>query len=202
MRNLVNKEKLKAISKRHTPESPFLVDLFNEFSHSNIIYCVLRNYEGLPYNLRSSDLDILVSPEHSDITLESIRKIARKHHAYLCIFKKNYDLYAVYVFGKTEEEFHWGVPIDLAMNLHWKGLDFYNIEHVFLNTFVQRGINVASSYDAYIITLLKEMLHNGRLSEKYKKKVSGIFKLRPAIVVKIFDRVINATAKSTASLFK
>ena len=41
-------------------QSEFLKNLFNKFHERKIKYCILRNYEGLPEKMTSSDVDILV----------------------------------------------------------------------------------------------------------------------------------------------
>jgi len=55
-----------------TAEAPFLRELFKTLNNRQVKYCVLRNYETLPYSLDGSDLDILVT------SLKDLSKKGRK----------------------------------------------------------------------------------------------------------------------------
>lgn len=57
------------------PTSSFLTCIFNAFNRSNVRYCVLRNYEGLP-NKVGNDLDIFVHPQDVLNAVAIVDKVA------------------------------------------------------------------------------------------------------------------------------
>ena len=60
------------------PES-FCTDLFKSLNSKNWRYAVLRNYDGLPKNNSSKDIDIIIDKEKKKILNRFITKIAKKH---------------------------------------------------------------------------------------------------------------------------
>jgi hypothetical protein len=58
--------------------SDFLVNIFKKFKKKSIEYVVLRNYEKLPFDNDSKDVDILIKPSTIDNTLNLILKEAKE----------------------------------------------------------------------------------------------------------------------------
>ena len=169
----------KLVALRKAEEKSFLVDMFHFLNGSGIRYCVLRNCEGLPWDLLGSDLDLLVDPVDQCKVVEALRRLVKKHRAYATIFKKSEGLLAIYIFGTNSQKISWGVPIHLNVSLRWRGLTYYNVNDVLTRAVSQHGVMAADTIDTNMIGVLKELIINSRLRGNYLENIIGEYKLGP-----------------------
>jgi thymidylate kinase len=199
----------------HTPETPFLVDLFSALNASGIDYCVLRNYEGLPYDLQGSDLDILVSPQHLSRSIQIVLATARQNNGFAIWREWNDYLRALFhCSGMAGEGNRWGVHIDLFTANNWRGLDYYPCDQVLSRSVYRNGIRVADGCDANLIAFLSRLLHTGgthkdylpraaaafgRLTEQARLQISETFGKHMEVLIRVLETqdltVLEAVAK-------
>ena len=61
-----------------TATTEILQSLFREFEQRNVPYCVLRNYERLPYEV-GNDIDVLIEEASQDLVAGIVQECAEKH---------------------------------------------------------------------------------------------------------------------------
>lgn len=159
-----------------TPEAAFLVDLFKALSQSAIDYCVLRNYNGLPYDLKGSDIDILLRQEGVKTVRALIIATAKKHKGFAVWRELNdYLLGYFHCFGKCDNGIRWGVHIDLVIAIRWHGLDYYSSDQVLSRAVMRHGVRVANVHDANLIAFLNKLLHGGSDTKNYGPAAATAF---------------------------
>jgi thymidylate kinase len=158
--SIIEKEKEGAhVAVTETAETAFLVDLFKTFSQAEINYCVLRNYDGLPYDLRGSDLDILLRPDSVCRARRLIVATAYKHSGFAVWRELNdYNIGYFCCSGTDHKGRRWGVHIDLMIAFRWHGLDYYSSDHVLSRVVTRHGVRVANACDANLTAFLDKVL--------------------------------------------
>jgi len=162
-----------AQEKYQSPEAPFLWELFQKLNDARIAYCVLRNYESLPYDLDGSDVDMLVAKEKFDAAHQILQSVALRFGG-RCICSYKVSASVLRFIGKND--IWWGVAIDMFPNLDYKQVDFFCAKKVIANSQDYRGIRVANSTDASITSFLKECLANLKSRKNYYIEASEAYK--------------------------
>lgn len=152
------------------PESFFLKLLFAVMGARNIRYAVLRNYETLPYSVGGSDLDILVHPDDAvqatEIVFTAIEQAGGVPIG--CVQTTGFlKVFALGSFAPDGTQWAWwGLRLDMSFGLTFEGavslLDWpCDVKES------RNGIVVLPHHLADVLGVLKELLHNDRLPERY-----------------------------------
>ena len=150
------------------PEGDFLETLFSALNGSGINYAVMRNYHSLPLSAGGSDLDILVNAHDQDelhrVLLESVDLVG----AVLLGTSQSVGLWKAFILGSNPEFASpwWGLRIDVNVGLFYKGLALLDVEYP-LPISTYRSINVLADGFAGVLGVLKEVLNNGKIPERY-----------------------------------
>jgi len=184
------------------PEGAFLVDLFSAFNESSIDYCVLRNYDGLPYDLRGSDLDILLTINFLERAIHIIGAMARKHNGFAVWREWNDCLHVVLSSGICDNGEKWGVHIDLFTALRWKGLDYYQSDRVLSRAFLKNRVRVASDMDSSLISFLKEILHCSRTRKDYAPSAAVAYRKSPFSIKKELELIFGRQVETLVMLLE
>jgi thymidylate kinase len=150
------------------PEGVFCVDFFKALRESNILYCVLRNYDQLPYRIPGHDIDILVAREQLPVCERAVEKCAKEHNARVICLDLTQDDVTMCVVGRTDGEF-WAVTVDFQASLAWKGMEFFNSADVLNHAEVRDGIRKASREDCLTIAVLNDAVRTGRIKDRYRE---------------------------------
>lgn len=164
------------MSEELQPENEFLRELFDELNHNDLGYCVLRNYESLPYNLGGSDLDLAVLPEHKQMVADIVLDIAQRQGG-VAITDYVSSGRMIRLLGCNGGTW-WGAAVDLFWKMEYKGVEYIPTKRVIERASDYRGIKVAGDYDASLIALVKELLSNGKTRKDYFPEVVKIYRER------------------------
>lgn len=176
-------------------ETPFLVELFHRLNKAKVKYCVLRNYQGLPYDLAGSDIDVLVDQKSLNRVIEIMNDVASLHGG-RCISQCSVTTVIYRLCGKdSNHRIWWGVAIDVYPKLEQRQVEFFDAESVLDNRQVYREINVAFSADAAMISFLKECLANGKSRKNYQKEASIAYVAN----TKRYDQILQASFGSAVA---
>jgi len=154
----------------YPPEAYFLKELFKELNESSIKYCVLRNHEGLPYDLRGHDLDLLVEKKAIKHASSLITQIAKKTNGFAVWRDWNDYMRLFHCSGKINNQKRWGVHIDILTAIRWHGCDYYSSKQVLSRAKVVNGIFVAEDADSKIIAFLDKLFIKGFASYLYASR--------------------------------
>lgn len=145
--------------------SVLLNGLFALLHSGRIDYAVMRNYDGLPDSVGSSDLDILVEPSQSDDAIRLIRQAIREAGGVPIGISRTAALVKICAFGRVSPGGGrwWGLRIDVNLQLTYcgVGLDVRDILTRFARTC--REIRVLHPGAAALLALVKELVHNRRI---------------------------------------
>ena len=149
-----------------------LTEFLHALNKNSIRYFILRNYERLPENNESKDVDIIIEPGKYKETHNILLKIYKSHfltNYYDVKFEKAHCCYAMNV----DENFY--IHIDLIEGYANKGFEIFSFNELYENTLDYKFFKVLNpSYDAAMLLLYK-VIGVGELKECYKDKILNIY---------------------------
>lgn len=156
-----------AKKKEHiSPERDFLFSLFKMLKDKGIHYAVMRNYHALPNSLDSSDLDILVEERKRKQILLVLGQCVEKNWGAAIGVVRQRGFAKIFLFGG--KHWNWGARLDITFRSVYGSVALMLDENVaFRHGFQHNGVSVMSMEDAAVLGVLKELLHNDRLPERY-----------------------------------
>ena len=107
-----------------SPETPFLIKLFQRFEKQTIDYCVLRNHTTLPTSHGGSDIDILFSPACFQIANRIISDTACDCGGCFISEIRAHRVISRSFCGCTQGEW-WGVRFDTFSYVGTNGCDIF-----------------------------------------------------------------------------
>lgn len=141
----------------------FLTIFFEDLLNKKIRYCVLRNYEKLPFSTGGSDLDILIHKEDLDRFYKTFRHIIEKENLKVVSFIKS-DSCPKYCIMSSE----WGLQIDVFMGgVYFGKKEIIPAKLLFNYTLNHNNVKVLDDKTGSLLALLKEILNNKTCKEKY-----------------------------------
>ena len=146
--------------------SDFLVNIFKKFKKNSIEYVILRNYEKLPYDNDSKDVDILIKPSTIDNTLNLILKEA-KELGYKCIWLNPLDYLVGLVLAKIENGIIYSIKIDLFIGLKWRGIEYINSDLILSKQIPYKEFFVPSKESEAFIMIMYYILYAKGIRDKY-----------------------------------
>ena len=141
----------------------FLTQFFSLLNKNSIDYFVYGEYRYLPRDTGSSDIDIVVNCDDIELFDSIIKKTVNDGSVVLAAFYKN-PTTKFYRFITKE----WGVQIDVFFcGLRYKGCEYF--PHHYLKKYIieHNSIKVLSLEKGFYVGFFKEVIHNGRVKEKY-----------------------------------
>ncbi|SKB74123.1 Thymidylate kinase [Salegentibacter holothuriorum] len=150
--------------------SDLLTGFFHEINHQNIEYAVLRNYEGLPYKIKSKDVDIVVNPTSLYKTEEILLHTAKKF-GYQLIWSNHLDYLRGFSLVKLENNKVFSVKIDLFFGFKWHGCTYLNHDLIFDNINYYNDIKVPNKGHEALIMIVYYVLYAKRIDEKYHDEI-------------------------------
>ena len=146
--------------------SDFLVNIFKKFKKNSIEYVILRNYEKLPYDNDSTDVDILIKACTIDNTFNLILKEA-KELGYNCIWLNPLDYLVGLVLAKIENGIIYSIKIDLFIGLKWRGIEYINSDLILSKQIPYKEFFVPSKESEAFIMIMYYILYAKGIRDKY-----------------------------------
>jgi thymidylate kinase len=154
----------------------FLTYYLNKLLFRKIPYCILRNYEGLPQNNFSNDIDILIRPGDKFIAIKELLNIDDIKITECC---ERANVTSLFIYGVNWGANYHAIQIDLITALNWKGLPYLHVENVMEKAGLLRNsidiiITPYPPHEA-IISFFSSFLVGGWIEKRYQSKVRIIF---------------------------
>ena len=146
--------------------SDFLVNIFKKFKKKSIEYVVLRNYEKLPYDNDSKDVDILIHQKDINYSLTFVLKEA-KELGYNCIWLNPLDYLVGLVLAKIENGIIYSIKIDLFIGLKWRGIEYINSDLILSKQIPYKEFFVPSKESEAFIMIMYYILYAKGIRDKY-----------------------------------
>lgn len=169
-------------------------ELIKNFHKAGIRYFILRNYEGLPNQNTSKDVDIIIDPmkirRANDIIVEIYRQHGFTHH-YLVRFSWVYCWHAMDIIN------HQSIHIDLIAGYRMKGYEVFTFDELYAQTIEYKNFRVLNRYyEGLMVFIYKQFGYkNPILKQEYKDIISYIYKTYPEFekdLYKIIGRDVSA----------
>jgi thymidylate kinase len=154
----------------------FLTNFLKKLKDIKIPYCILRNYEGLPRNNFSNDIDILIRPGDKFVAIKELLNFDDIKITECC--ERSY-VTSLFIFGVNWGKNYHAIQLDLVTALNWKGLPYLNVEQVIKESRPSdNSIDIIMTpYPPHeaIISFFSSYLIGGWIKTKYQPKVRKIF---------------------------
>lgn len=145
-----------------------------------MFYCVLRNHEKLPEWVEN-DVDIWCDNAHRNDLYAIVERLALTLNCILSYAPRltlrgegNYFLI------KLNKEMVQVIHVDVWVYVHWKGICYVDESHVRRHLiYTDRGFYTLPYGIEASINLLKDLLHHGKVKEKYKSIIQEYSKEDP-----------------------
>lgn len=202
--------------KRH---GEILQDLITAFKNADIKYFILRNYEMLPNENTSKDVDIIIEPSKIKAANIIIQQVYKQHnltHKYLVRFTW------VYCWHGMDIRNHLSIHIDLIAGYRMKGYEVFSFDELYQQTMEYNGFRVLNRYyEGLMVFIYKQFGYkNPPLKQEYKDIIYTTYCQNPqfttdlqtivgqplakniteAIAVKNFDKMLSYSQQLTVKL--
>lgn len=148
-----------------------LLKLFFDYLNINKIdYVILRNYEGLPKNNVSKDVDILINSYYHTEAAELLKQTAQELK-YQLIWKNKLDYLYGFAFVKRVGDEIYSVKIDLFEGLKWHGCFYINQNYIFKNKIDYNGFKVPNKGHEAFIMIVYYLLYAKKIKQKYHELI-------------------------------
>jgi len=158
-----------------SPEAKLLNKLFHDLNDSGLSYAVMRNYELLPRSAGGSDLDLLIDPKQEQLIMDCISASIRSADGVSIGRVDTVGLTKIFAFGQPDnkDDPWWGLRLDICKGVVYRGSHDLMEETVYTEHVKEHdGIKVLSSDLAAVVGVMKEVLHNGRIGDRYINEAS------------------------------
>lgn len=159
-------------------EETFLKAFFGFLNKREIPYYVLRNYDGLPETVKGSDLDLWLAPFYKNLFMKALFKALSETGGVVLGEVKIVGYLKYSVLGKNNicPKHWWGLSLDLFFGVYYGGVVplFNPIGPEKNQDFGKETICKLPEPVACSLGALKELLHNGKLPQKYLEPVKGL----------------------------
>jgi thymidylate kinase len=155
-------------------------------------YFILRNFEGLPHNNVSKDVDIIIAPGSYESASKILHSVLRKY---------GISSYRVVKYERVRCWF--GIDIDKNFSIHIdliegylsRGFEVFSFDVLYQNTEEYNGFKVLNNtYDA-IMLLYYKVIGTKQLQDQYQKKIASTYKKES----KTFNAILNSTLGNRCS---
>lgn len=142
----------------------FLTHFFGTLNKENLDYFVFGEYACLPQDTGGSDIDIFVSIHDTPAILSILRTMIDANDIQLAsYYYSSNPNWFVRLITST-----WGVQIDFFGGAHvWKTACYYRPDFLRSSVIMYHGIKVLDIRVGYYLDFFKEVIHLGKVKEKY-----------------------------------
>lgn len=155
----------------HEEISQLITAVFAAWQQAGINFLILRNYESLPHHT-TNDIDVLV-PKDQRATAEKILVDIAVTKGFRLHNRAEFATLALYFsHAQTGAQTHF----DLFTALKWRGFDFLPTEDFLVKKIARDSFFIPHPAHEAAANLLASFLFNGRVKEKYRAKITAVFR--------------------------
>lgn len=168
--------------------SVILERTFHELTCCGLRFFVLRNYEGLPEDNHSKDVDIIIEPGKFKVAKEKFINVLKSQdisNYYQMDFERAHCCFGIDV----EKKF--AIHLDFIEGYANKGYEFVSFEELYANTVMYKTFRVLNdSYDSCILLLYK-LIGCKQLKDKYQEKIYRDFTARGSNCSAVIKNIVG-----------
>lgn len=187
-----------------------LSKVFEVLDNNNIPWMIMRNYEGLPNQNNSKDIDMAIPKRcwrnAQQLIYEELKKLGFEY----VLFTKFQSIWC-HTFYRIEESETFLLKIDIFGGYEWRGSVYIDFDNLYSRSIVYNGIHVPNEVDNAVMLLLKPLILGGVVYDKYKKvflevmdrkRKDFLFALGEIIGDKEAESLINAVENDSKNEWK
>ncbi len=154
-----------------TPLEKFIRELAIEAARQNLTFLVLRNYKGLPKELRSRDIDVLVEKDKLRKGKSMLKTVSENLGLVHRQGAKLLYCHMQFIEGFADRKKE--LQIDLIPKLNWRGVDWIVVDGV-IDRAIPYKNNIWIPHPAHecVISFCMSYLYGGFVKEKYLPSMS------------------------------
>ena len=156
-------------NKRH---AEILDKYLKELTKNNVRYFILRNYEGLPEESESKDVDLIIEPgsykKASKILLQVFKEMKVPRY-----YVVKYERVRCWLGIDLDDNF--SIHIDLIEGYLNKGFEIFKFNQLYKNTEKYKDYVVLNKPYDIAMLLLYKVIASKQLKERYVEKISKIY---------------------------
>ena len=152
-----------------------LVEYVKKLNDNNIRYFILRNYQGLPFDNQSKDVDIVIEPEKIKQAHTLLKRIMNGAGLeYYDEFRTGAMICCHGMSLKQKTAIH----IDIIEGLSIKGIELEDFSRLYKNTISYNNLTVLQpQYEAFWLYIMKVTGQKKlQLKEEYSKKIINLIR--------------------------
>lgn len=156
-------------------------------------YFILRNYEGLPENNTSKDIDLIIEPGKYKKASALLLRVFQNNQVpnyYVSKFERAHCWIGI------DLEFDFYIHIDLIEGYLNKGFEVFDFKTLYANTIQYKEYTVLNDVYNAVMLLLYKVIGCKELKEKYRKEISRINQGNrieiQKVLTSIFDKALVA----------
>mgnify|MGYP000022795265 CR=1 FL=1 len=147
-----------------------LSSLFKHYKEKNIAYCVLRNYEGLPNNLNSSDIDILIDKKYLSKNRDIIIDIAKQYDLIIYNDFNDERIFQFFLYKKLSNNEVFFIKIDFFIQSELYGCCYIDNEEFLSKRKTYKDFFVVDDVNALIDKAVYLYLLGAPIPQRYLDK--------------------------------
>lgn len=152
--------------------------VFHALNQSGIPWLVLRNYEGLPQDNRSKDIDLGLEKLSIPSVVDNICSVL-KLHGFDRAFVQSYQYVCCCTFFKTVGAGVVSIKIDLLDGFVWRGAQIFDFKDIYSSRVVYRDFWVPNEVDDAVMLWMKPLLTGGIIKERYVADIMKVCMRNP-----------------------
>ncbi|BCL60055.1 hypothetical protein DGMP_07480 [Desulfomarina profundi] len=164
----------------------FFHTFINQLKSERIDHCVLRNYDGLPFENIGNDIDLLINKEHVDTAIDIILSI---NNITVTSLSKRPYVVSVFIYGIEWGENRHALQLDLVILLAWKGISYLSVNQVLKHSLYINNsdalLKKPAPFHEALISFFSSYLVGGWIKDKYQENVQKIFILEEQNVLRL-----------------
>ena len=150
-----------------------LASVFEALNRSGIPWLVLRNYEGLPEENRSKDIDLGLEKKEIDRAVATITK-ALASHGFNRVFMQFFQYVRCCTYLKVSDTEVISIKVDLLDGFAWRGAQIFEFKHLYCARVRYRNFFVPSEVDDGVMLWMKPLLTGGIVKEHYADDIRRV----------------------------
>ena len=152
-----------------------LASVFDSLNQSGLRWLVLRNYEGLPYENSSKDIDLIVEESRLDESSQIICAALKLQGFQLYTTTKYGGACAITCF-KTDNNECQSIKIDVMHSINWRGADIVTFAQVYHNSKLYNNFKIPDVSMSAFLLFVKTFLMGGRLKKTYVSEIKSVIR--------------------------
>ena len=154
-----------------------LGDICSRFNETGIRYFIIRNFEGLPNNNPSKDVDIMVDTKHTKEAKAILLSIYRAH-GISNYYEARHGF--VHCCHGVDVESNFAIKIDLIFSYISKGFEIFTFDELYEHSENYNEFRVLNNYfEGVMVFIYKQFNYSPRLKDEYKEIIYNTHKSYP-----------------------